>query len=424
VPAGRGPTGSIPRRSAMSGTGDLRGAWRRPAAALLAVVSAAACGERGAGTGPLVTVDTLAGGVVQVMNRGAAGWEATGGWELREELRIGRAEGEGPDVFGRVAAIEADAGGRIFVLDSQAREVRVFDPDGRHLRTMGREGEGPGEFLAPVGLSIHPSDGRLWVVDGRNARYTLFDPEGAFGTTQPRPLGFMALPWPGGFDRRGGLHDIGSDAEGLVVVRFDSLFAPADTFRIPQPEQDRVTVVRADGTPVMSITSPLAPRLHWSFDPQGFVWTATSDAFRFTRHTLAGDPVRIVVREHRPVPVTSAEADSVMEAVETVISMNAGPDARVEGTLRAPDHKPAFRAFRVDRVGRLWVEPQVGPDDARVLNVFGADGVYLGAVDIDPGLDLVSVIPRIDESRMYALVRDELDVPYVVRYRIVEPSTP
>ena len=41
---------------------------------------------------------------------------------------------------------EADADGNVYLLDGQISEIQVFDPEGELLRTIGRQGEGPGEF--------------------------------------------------------------------------------------------------------------------------------------------------------------------------------------------------------------------------------------------------------------------------------------
>ena len=63
---------------------------------------------------------------------------------------------EGPDLFGAIYSFDVDAWGRIFVLDDQAQEVRIFDPDGTFVRTVGKKGEGPGEFTSAVSVDLSP----------------------------------------------------------------------------------------------------------------------------------------------------------------------------------------------------------------------------------------------------------------------------
>lgn len=79
------------------------------------------------------------------------------------ELEIG--ELEGSNVFGLVEDIQPVGGGQFVVLDSRPPTLTLFDPEGRPLATIGRSGEGPGEFRSPVALA---SDGaRLYVLDAR-----------------------------------------------------------------------------------------------------------------------------------------------------------------------------------------------------------------------------------------------------------------
>src|SRR6187551_3395842 len=64
---------------------------------------------------------------------------------LVEELRIGGAE-EGPASFTTIAGLGFDAEGRIWVLDRQTQELRVFGRNGEFVRNIGQRGSGPGEF--------------------------------------------------------------------------------------------------------------------------------------------------------------------------------------------------------------------------------------------------------------------------------------
>ncbi len=54
-------------------------------------------------------------------------------------------------IIGQITDVFADADGNICLLDAQLNELLVYSPDGEHLRTIGRAGEGPGEFRGPSG---------------------------------------------------------------------------------------------------------------------------------------------------------------------------------------------------------------------------------------------------------------------------------
>jgi DNA-binding beta-propeller fold protein YncE len=69
--------------------------------------------------------------------------------------------------------------GRLYVGDSKAHTVHLFDEDGRRSGAIGHLGEGPGEFNSPTHLALRP-DGHLVVTDALNFRVQVFDTEGRF----------------------------------------------------------------------------------------------------------------------------------------------------------------------------------------------------------------------------------------------------
>ena len=61
---------------------------------------------------------------------------------LREDLCIGDEEGE-EFIFSQTKAIQVDEEENIYVLDQKEVCIKVFDKNGKHLRTFGKKGQGP-----------------------------------------------------------------------------------------------------------------------------------------------------------------------------------------------------------------------------------------------------------------------------------------
>jgi hypothetical protein len=70
---------------------------------------------------------------------------------LEPDLVIGSYDEENYSLSA-VAGLTVDPLGRIYVLEQRPPEVRVYEPGGAFVRTLGRRGEGPGEFLMTGGL--------------------------------------------------------------------------------------------------------------------------------------------------------------------------------------------------------------------------------------------------------------------------------
>lgn len=63
------------------------------------------------------------------------------------------------------------------------------------------------------------------------------------------------------------------------------------------------------------------------------------------------------------------------------------------------------------------VEKDFEPAPGKQVDVFDGEGRYLGRVASPDPLPLTGQV-LIRGDRLYVVVRDEIDIPYVVRYRI------
>jgi hypothetical protein len=84
--------------------------------------------------------------------------------------KIGDVETEDEHLaFNYPSDVAADKDGNIYILDSANTRIQKFGPDGKFLATIGRKGQGPGEFLMPDAIDFD-KDGNLVVADSPQAR--------------------------------------------------------------------------------------------------------------------------------------------------------------------------------------------------------------------------------------------------------------
>lgn len=380
----------------------------------LVVLAVSACGRDAAG-GWRGSVEELPGGGVLVKNPEQGVWKRGEEWTLAEDLRIGSMDQPGPALFGEVVAVEADPLGRVWVLDRQARELRVFDAGGAHVRSIGREGGGPGEFKDPIGLAWAP-DGQLWVADPSNARFSVFDTAGRYLASHPRRVAGYSMPWNGGFDREGRLYEVAPVGSGddfrSAVLRFDAAMQPADTLLLPRVESRQFELTTPGGG-MMAVSVPFSPGVAVAVDPRGFVWTGTTDRWRLHQQSPAGDTVRVVERAAEALPVTAADRQEAIAGLEGFTRQG----GRIDES-RIPRHKPAFLDVTVAPDGHLWVRPTLPAGErGAAFDVFDPEGRYLGRVRLPGGMSRwPPAIVRGDA--VLGMAHDSLDVAYVVRARI------
>lgn len=412
---------------------------------LLAPLYLGACGpDAGSATAGRweALVDTVADTVVVRTVAGSA-WGDT--MVLVPEVSIGVLDGAEPYMFGQIAGVDVDPGGRIWVVDRQVPEVRVFAPDGTHEMTAGRPGQGPGELAGPDGGFAVLSDGRALVRDPNNGRIQLYGPDGEpAGTWTLR--GNFSTSDPLWRDREEHVYtQILMDPEaqlsdwrmGLVRIAPDG--SPVDTLSVPRAEAWEASFVEARSENSWSRSSvPFAPAEDWALHPDGYFVHGTADDYSFTLLRPADEgrlPLRIE-RTWEPVPVTAGERAEEERRI-TQNFRSSFPDWRWNGPP-IPDQKPPFRSIEVGRDGRIWIrvslpsrrvedpdhdpaDPESVPDEWRedtAFDVFDPDGTYLGHVRTPVDFSLYPT-PVFDGDVVVAVTRDELGVQRVVRYRLV-----
>ena len=338
-----------------------------------------------------------------------------------EQLRIGQMDGDPAFTFGRLGGITRDDRGRIYAVDRQSHDVRVFAPDGRFLFRFGREGGGPGELRDPCCPAFSP-DGELWIRDGGNRRYDGFVVEDssarAIGTIR-MGHGDINRAVPTTFDADGSLIDVGSrpdPASGQqVTVRF-SLADDNSVVReaiIPNPPAESLAVRpvesgNAERRIVRYFYQPFGPYHLVAHGPRGEWAHAVSSRYAIAWRDGAGQVVRTITRDVQGPPL-SAEERTRADSLITADRLRAGTAL----PFGVPDRKPPLRNLTFDALGRLWVERSVAQGAPREADIWSPDGEHVTTITWPAGIDLW--MGWIGEREALGVARDVMGVERFVR---------
>lgn len=83
-----------------------------------------------------------------------------------------------PNLFFFPRAVAVGPDGNIYVADTGHHEIKVFDSEGKRVRTVGQRGISRGQLDEPVGLKFD-AEGNLYVCDTGNERIQIFRPNGS-----------------------------------------------------------------------------------------------------------------------------------------------------------------------------------------------------------------------------------------------------
>jgi hypothetical protein len=139
--------------------------------------------------------------------------------DLKEELSIGNENNEQTAFYLNVT-FTVDGAGNYYILDMGNKRVQKFDRDGKDLLTIGRQGQGPGEFQNPGAVFMGKS-GDLFVRD-QGIRLSRFKKDGEFVEEIRFPQSVSSLV-PVGNDRFVGS---ASQVEDNIILYRIELFGP------------------------------------------------------------------------------------------------------------------------------------------------------------------------------------------------------
>lgn len=147
--------------------------------------------------------------------------------------------------------------------------------------------------------------------------------------------------------------------------------------------------------------------------------------FRVVKRTFDGDTLFAEEYGYRPVPIAAALVDSLIRDVGKSIEElrrhfpRAPTPARAEELARAslyiPAHHPPVSNLVIGRDGTLWLRREDTGTGRVKWSLVSAEGEPLGTLEAPAGLRIMAA----DRHTAWGLEKDELDVPYIVRYRVV-----
>lgn len=333
------------------------------------------------------------------------------GWHIEEDFAVGGADADERTVLYTALSAVEDREGNTYVLNYGDQRVLELDADGRFVRTIGAEGDGPGEFRAPIAIGVG-SDTLLHVFDAATSRLSTFSTrEGAFLSSVEvgRELG-VPMEMKTGPD--------GSVFVGYRPVPGFSPTSKATVARIDPFSGEVEPVTEMDTVPQLAVSfEEGGQRVTTYIDPPFAarpVWTAGEDG-----SILFGNGTRLEVNRavqgtvslafraaSVPAPVTDGDRRRFLDDHPEL------REHRVD--VDFPEVKPSFTAMRLDPYGLLWMLM----DDAatgQVWSVREISGSKLGEVVLPPRSRLVGL----SRDAIYTVRVDEDGIETLYRYWLI-----
>lgn len=334
--------------------------------------------------------------------------------ELEEDLSIGN-DNEDDYLFFNVRDVEVDEAGNIYVLDTGNHRVQKFDTSGNFVQTIGKKGQGPGEFEAATEIKIDFKSGGLFVKD----KLLIIKRFNSVGEYIDEDIHFLEF-----------LYDFHIDEENCIWGKFSN------------PSNNYLRRVGFDGV-VKKEIAEIPYQLHSKMKSQRRVGSKTyvngyffnhgyehdlfitkidgstfvygdSRSYDLTVVDLELNILRRILREESHQRFTSAEKDRIKFGIQSSAAAKGRPLGDFD--LDLPNYKPFFYSISSDELGRIFVLKTPATREYREVyeyDVFSSQGVYLYRVRIGC-LPLV-----IKDGFLYTKTKnDETGVEIVKRFKI------
>ena len=314
----------------------------------------------------------------------------------------------------RVRAASRLSDGRVAVVNAGTLEVRYFSAGGAFLRSFGRRGEGPGEFVAfsPL-LQVLAADS-LIVYDPRLRRVTVVaDDGGSTSLALETPPDVTSVAYVGRLSdgshiaahtlRRTGQAPGSMYRDTVVVIHHGPEGKVAH--RIGAFPGGEVAGFRRSATQTQMMPFSLGGRLFVLLEHDTItVMNSTRDEW------LSLDPggrlVRLVRRNSEPVPLSDQD--------------RAAYPADLFPGLVLPEHLPYYLSAHSVGNGELWRAAAASRNEGDPVRwqMYGHDGVWKGSVDVPADWSVLSP----GSAEFLVLRKDSLDVEFIEACRL-QPSS-
>ncbi len=369
------------------------------AAALLATTWVAAC-EREL-TPPTVRRERLPSGVERVVNRPDPTDSALLPWRWVEELTLSPPD-TGVGALMQPSHAVRTRSGLVVVADVNPRAIKVFDRAGRLVRTLGREGSGPGEYrYVQLGIDVDT----VVVFDPTQHRLMRFSLDGTLLRTATVSSNFF-----------GPALDVSADGEVFVwssagVVRVRRAGARHDT--LPRPPEWRgakawwefALPAGVDGDArVVREPIPFLPAREMAIRVDGLLVHGVTDRYELIVSSNGLDSLRVISSVAPAVEIADTTRQRAYERARAGHGVRAfvAPMSRVVQLSDIPRMRPLWSALHADSWCRIWVSLPTASHERGRWEVFDSSGAFLGRV-----ASMQSPLPRGAWSNERYLVIDE-----------------
>jgi hypothetical protein len=338
---------------------------------------------------------------------------------FEEELTIGVEEGDENYMFGNQIFLNTDDDGNIYVTDQNRGNVKKYDSIGNFLQSIGRKGQGPGEFQG-MSVARFTSEGNIYLNDIKTQRLSFFNKEGNY---------LKGVKFPTRFER------VEINSKGFYIARsvdnvelgkgkkwdyfyglFDEGFNSVSEFlRLPQEADGKGKKADSAAQVLANFLSETAfqPNVNYVLDKNDLIYFGYPEDYEIKVYSSEGKLIKIIQRDYKPVEIRERNKDYFKNSQGELFMAKIPPneEKNVFELVEYPKYLPAYESFVLMENGWIFVIVDSVRDGSALVDIFSKDGEYLAQFETDVSTDWLSF----NNGKAYAVATID-DYEFIKRY--------
>jgi hypothetical protein len=354
--------------------------------------------------------------------------QGRGEWKIsfKEDLTIGVKEGDENYMFGNRLYFTVDDDGNIYAVDWDRKRIQKYGADGKYLLTIGRPGQGPGEF-GNIWTPFFDGQGTLYVRDISNQKLAFFERSGKFvkAIKVPHKVGDIQINSHGIYVTSVSQEIVEPNGDMKVLTHyglFDKDFNPIAVFQVTAE-----TMTRRSGSAAESAAKRLAesmsrmafpPKVTMLLDSDDRIYIGYPETFEIRVYSPDGKPERIIrkdqlpqlmMEQHKKDYVALQEKDFLLYLADIY------PESirkKALDMITYPKYLPAYQKFTFMDNGWLAVVVSTTRDGPTKIDVFDENGIYIAEVTAQIPVDGL----KFSKDKVYAVMESDDGFKFIKRY--------
>ncbi len=339
---------------------------------------------------------------------------------FKEELTIGVEEGDENYMFGNQIFLNTDDGGNIYVTDQNSRIVKKYDSNGNFIQSIGRKGQGPGEFQ-DMSVARFTSEGNIYLNDAKIQRLSFFTKEGDYlrGVKFPKLFERVTINSKGFYIARSVDNvELGNGKKwdyfyGLFDKNFNSV---AEFLRMPQGADGKGKKADSIAQVSANFLSEIAfqPNVSYVLDKNDVIYFGYPENYEIKVYSAEGKLMKIIQRDFKPVEIRERHKEYFKNSQSELFNSKipANEEEKVFELVEYPKYLPAYEKFILMENGWIFVIVDSVRDGSALVDIFSKDGEYLAQFETDVPTDWLTF----NNGKAYAVATID-DYEYVKRYK-------